>query len=198
MNMKFGLENIFSAFFILFLSAPLVNAQGIMLDGGIIKNKVALSFSEGKTDSVTYFEIRDSAAYVSLGNIVRPDNPKNFPLCVVKMNVVGPFISLVQNYESQLDSYKSLEQHYKGLDTIQQQKIAQLDQIIKLQETRADNYKALSENLRTTNQELSAQLDQSLKIAKDCNNSKVRKQLLVGVIGGAVGFSIASLIALVK
>lgn len=198
MNMKFIVQNSCLAFVLVLFVGQLAMAQGIVLDGGIVKNKVALSFSEGKKDSVTYFEIRDSTAFASLQNVIRPDNPKNYPLCVVKMNVVGPFISLVQNYESQLESYKTLEQEYKDLDTIQQKKIAQLDQIIKLQETRADNYKALSENLRTTNNELSAQLDQSLKIAKDCNNSKVRKQVLVGIIGGAVGFSIASLIALVK
>ena len=174
------------------------NAQGIMLDGGIIKNKVALSFSEGKTDSVTYFEIRDSAAFTSLQNVIHPENAKNFPLCSVKMNVVGPFISLVQNYESQLDSYKNLEQQYKSLDTIQNNKLLQMEQLVNLQKERAANYQDLANNLRSSNAELSSQLDQALKVAKDCNNGKVRKQVLVAILGGAVGFSIASLIALVK
>lgn len=198
MNMKFVLQNICSALSLILFVGQLAIAQGVVMDGGIVKNKVALSFSEGKKDSVTFFEIRDSTAFSSLQSVIHPDNPKNFPLCVVKMNVVGPFISLVQNYESQLDSYKSLEQQYKELDTIQNKKIEQLNQIITLQETRANNYMELSNNLRGTNMELSTQLDNALKIAKDCNNGKVRKQVLVGIIGGAVGFSIASLIALVK
>lgn len=176
------------------LTGHFVYAQDTELDRGIILHKIKLSFSD-KADSVSYTEVQDSAAFRTLAEQIEV---RHFPLCVVKKPVVGPFISLVQNYEAQLEGYKLLEQHYKTLDTIQNEKLKQMEQLVALQKERAENYRTLSDDLVKTNKELSTQLDQALSVAKDCNNTKVKKQWRMAILGGVVGFSVASLIALAK
>lgn len=182
-------------FFLLILFAQgVVHAQDVELEDGIVQRQVKLNLGGDKTDTLTYLEVRDSAALDTLADLL---GAENFPLSIIKKPVIDPFFDLILNYESQLDDYRQLEQHYKTLDGIQIEKINQVNQIIKLQNERVENYRLLSEDLRTTNKELSAQLDQALAVAKTCNNDKVKKQWRIAILGGAVGFSVASLIALI-
>ena len=193
--MKYIFRNSLTLLLIYYSAGTFLQAQSTQLEDGIMQHKVQLSFTGGKPDSVSYLEVRDSAAFQTLAELI---DARHFPLCVVKKPVVGPFISLVQNYESQLDQYKLLEQHYKTLDTIQNDKLKQMEQLVALQKDRAENYRQLADDLTGTNKELSTQLDQALKTAKDCNNTKVKKQWRMAILGGAVGFSVASLIALIN
>ena len=192
--MKTIFQYIFTLLTILLLTGSIACAQGIVLDRGIILHKVKLSFSED-ADSVSYTEVLDSAALRTFAERI---DVRHFPVCVVKKPVVGPFINLVRNYGAQIEGYKLLEEHYKTLDTIQTEKLRQTEHLVALQKERVENYRSLSNDLLLTNKELSTQLDQALKVASDCNKGKVRKQWRMAILGGAVGFSVASLIAIIK
>lgn len=193
------MKHLFRNFLIIFLATAwtgsFIHAQGMQLEAGIFQHKVKLGFGEGKSDSISYMEVRDSTAFRTLVDLIEV---RHFPVCVVKKPIVGPFINLLQNYEVQLEGYKMLEQQYKSMDTIQNNKLHQMGQLVVLEKERTENYRTLSNDMCNTNKELSTQLGQALQVAKSCNNGKVRKQWLVGILGGAVGFSVATLIALVK
>lgn len=142
-----------------------------------------------------YYELKDS---ITLQNFAKKAKQSNFPVVVIKQPVFDPLLALFQNQEALVDSLLRLDKKNDELGATQQQKVKQLEQLVNLQQERAENYRTLTDDLCNTNKALSAQLDQALKVAKDCNNGKVRKQWLVGILGGAVGFSVAGLIALVK
>ena len=170
---------------------PLAQAQEPI--NGVASRKVNLLL---KNDAVSfdYLEVRDTQAFRQL--MTRLNNPANYPLSIVKKPVFDPLLSLIEDYDVELDEYKQLDKHQVTLDSISQLKIAQLVELDALQNKRIENLKKLTEDLKDTNGQLSVQLKNALDVAKECNNGKVRGKLWTGVLGGAVGFSVATLIAL--
>ncbi len=160
---------------------------------GVSSRKVNLLL---KNDAVSfdYLEVRDTQAFRQL--MTRLNNPANYPLSIVKKPVFDPLLKLIEDYDVEIDEYKQLDRHHVTLDSISQLKIGELVKLDALQNSRIENLKKLTDDLKDTNAQLSTQLDNALKVAKECNNGKVRKQLWTGVLGGAVGFSVATLIAL--
>ena len=160
---------------------------------GVAERKVNLLL---KSDAIMfdYLEVRDTQAFRQL--MTKLNNPANYPLSIVKKPVFDPLLKMIEDYDAELDEYKQLDKHQVVLDGISQQKIAELVKLDSLQNKRIENFKNLTEELKSTNSQLSEQLKNALGVAKECNNGKVRKQLWTGVLGGAVGFSVATLIAL--
>jgi ElaB/YqjD/DUF883 family membrane-anchored ribosome-binding protein len=161
---------------------------------GIFQKQGKFKISNDSTATFEYLEIQDTGAFRRLTSRMRPEN---FPISVVKKPVFDPFVDLIQQYESQLDEYIQLEKYYITLDSINGRKMEELNQLNNLQSKRVDNYKLMADDLRASQKEMSDQLTQSLKIAKDCNSAKVRKQVWTAVLGGAVGFTVGALITFI-
>jgi hypothetical protein len=180
---------------LLFCLCDLRPAFAQNLPEGAVRRSGSFRLSLDSTVFFNYYELKDSLA---LGKFAAKAKQTNFPVVVIKQPVFDPLLALFQNQEALVDSLLRIEEKYMALDDIQQEKVKQLEQLVAVQKERAENYRELSDTMCNTNKELSAQMDQALKVAKDCNNGKVRKQWLIGILGGAVGFSVAGLIALVK
>ena len=174
------------------LATPSVFCQKI--SDGLYQKQGKFKISNDSTATFEYLEVQDTVAFKKLTQRMRPEN---FPISVIKKPVFDPFVDLVQQYESQLDEYMQLEKHYITLDSINGRKIEELNQLNVIQSKRVDNYKQMADDLRINNRELSEQLTQSLKIAKECNSAKIRKQLWTGVLGGAIGFTVGALITFI-
>ena len=177
---------------------PVTNAQTLAADEkevveGVFDKKANLLLN---TDTIyfSYLEVRDSFAFRRLTKIIK--KPDNFPLSIVKKGVFDKYIALVQKYDGQVDQYEQLVKHYATLDTINQMKIKELVRLDSIQNKRVENFKNLSEELKSSNKEVNDQLKDALDIAKGINRGRVRRQLWTATIGGAVGFSVATLIAL--
>lgn len=165
------------------------------LPEGVIQREAKFKMSVDSTASFTYYEVRDT---LGLRNFAKKAKQGSFPLIVLKKPVFDPFFDLVLNLESELDACHLLQRHYMALDTVHQQKIAQLNALDSIQNKRIDNFRNLSEDLRKSNIELSKQVTMALETAKTCENKKVKGKIWFAILGGAVGFSVAGLIALVK
>ena len=176
---------------ILFLVNNVLQGQ-IKIEGvfdkkaNLLLNKEAITFS--------YIEVRDTQAFRQL--MQRLNNPSNYPLSIVKKPVFDPVIQLIQDQDAQLDHYQQIERHYITLDSINQQKIMQLVKLDSIQNKRVENFKHLSEELQMTNRQLSQKINESVEIAEKLNKGRVRKHVWTGLLGGAVGFSVATLVAL--
>ena len=163
------------------------------LGEGIYQKQGDFKVSKDATITYDYIEVLDTSAFRKLTARMRPEN---FPINIIKKPVFDPIVDLMVQYDSQLDEYVQLEKHYMTLDSINALKIAELVKLNDIQNKRVDNYKQMSEDLRVSNKDLNEQLTGALKIAKDCNNGKVRRQIWTGVLGGAVGFTVGALITL--
>lgn len=170
-------------------------ASAQILHEGVFQRQARMSFHPGQTDTIRYFEVRDSAALFWLVSKIRPEN---YPLSIVKKPVIDPFFDLIQHYESQLNEYRALDKSNITLDSIQQLKIAQLEQLNQIQIKRVENYKQLSDDMSKANAQLSEQIKDALLIAKGCDQGKVRKRLWAAAVGAGIGFTLAGLIAFVK
>ncbi|MBL7814632.1 MAG: hypothetical protein JNL70_06470 [Saprospiraceae bacterium] len=177
-------------FCFLLLMGQTTQAQGII---GVAERKVNLLL---KGDAITfdYLEVRDTQAFRQL--MQRLNNPSNYPLSIVKKPVFDPLLKLVEDYDAQLNEYKQLDKQHDVIDGINQEKIHQLVKLDSIQNKRIENFKNLTDEMRATNAQLNEQLTRSLADLKKCNDGKVRKHIWTGVLGGAVGFSVATLIAL--
>lgn len=180
---------------ICFLTGNITGVTGQQLEKGIYQRKVSLRLTPVRTDTLRYLEVKDSNA---LKLTIELLEPSNYPLSIVKKPVMDPFFDLLQNYETQIDDCRQLENAFKTLDNIQQSKIRELVKLDSLQKERIKNYQYLVEEMRTTNINLSKQFNESVDIARKAYKAKVIKSVWAGVLGGAVGFSVAGLIALVK
>lgn len=169
--------------------------QAQRIDDGVFQRKVPINLSASNRDTIRYLEIKDSVALIKLIKILRPEN---YPVSTIKKPVLDPFFDLILQYESQLDDYRQLDHHQNTLDSIQQMKIAELKQVIQLQEGRVANFIQLNKDLTEVNTQLNQQLNQALVIAKECNKGKVKKQWLTAILGAGVGFSLAGIITSFK
>ncbi|AEE48472.1 hypothetical protein [Haliscomenobacter hydrossis] len=195
--MKTQTLNVIKLYFMLLclvmLDHTILQAQRI--DDGVFQRKVPINLSASNRDTIRYLEIKDSVALIKLIKILRPEN---YPVSTIKKPVLDPFFDLILQYESQLDDYRQLDHHQNTLDSIQQMKIAELKQVIQLQEGRVANFIQLNKDLTEVNTQLNQQLNQALVIAKECNKGKVKKQWLTAILGAGVGFSLAGIITSFK
>jgi catalase len=175
----------------LFLTSHALNGQ-IKIDG-IFEKKANLLLNK-ETIDFSYIEVRDTQAFRQLTQ--RLNNPSNYPLSIVKKPVFDPLIQLVQEQDAQLDHYQQVERHYITLDSINQQKIMQLIKLDSIQNKRVENFRQLSEELQTTNSQLSKKINEAVDLTEKANQGRLRKQVWTGFLGGAVGFSVATLVAL--
>ena len=169
----------------------LIRAQNLM--EGVVEKKVNLMLKTGPI-TFDYLEVRDTTAFKQL--MLKLNHSSNYPLSIVKKPVFIPLIRLVHEYDDQINEYKQLDKHHITLDSINQLKITELVKLDSLQNKRIENFKNLTDEMRATNGQLNEQLTRSLVDLKNCNAGAVRKKLWPAILGGAVGFSVATLIAL--
>jgi hypothetical protein len=146
--------------------------------------------------SIAYLNVPDS---FSLAKVIQKLKPENYPLSIIKKPVFDPFVDLTQQYESRIDEYEQLTRHYTVLDSIHMQKEERWKQLEVLQTMRIDQCKTLNNDLVAINREMSQQVMDLTKVAKDANKGKFWSSSWSAVLGGTAGFAIGILIgALVK
>jgi hypothetical protein len=162
---------------------------------GIYERQLKVSINKDSV-SIAYLNVPDS---IALARVIQKLKPENYPLSVIKKPVFDPFVDLTQNYESRLDEYEQLVRHYTVLDSIHQQKEERWKQLELLQTMRIDQCKTLNNDLLAINREMSQQVTDMTKVAKEANKGKFWNSGWSAVLGGTAGFALGILIgALVK
>ncbi|MDZ4700166.1 MAG: hypothetical protein SH809_10710 [Rhodothermales bacterium] len=150
---------------------------------------------DGAPLEVHYLAVPDSA---SLGDLQRRLPPANYPLVVVKQAVFASGIAIVRDLEEQKSLYALRDLEWQRVDSIQVVKLAKLEEIIGLQEMRVDAHASANAQLIEQIDYLNEQLDRSVELTEKSLRGRQVRNLYIGILGGAVGFSLASLIALVN
>ncbi len=150
---------------------------------------------DGEPLEVHYLAVPDSA---SLGELQRRLPPANYPLVVVKQAVFASGVAIVRDLEEQKTLYALRDLEWQRVDSIQVVKLAKLEEIIGLQEMRVDAHADANAQLIQQIDYLNEQLDRSVELTEKSLRGRQARNLYIGILGGAVGFSVASLIALVK
>lgn len=181
-----------SAFWVILPIGPAL-AQADKKQDGVFERKTQFRMSGDSVVSFYFYEVRDSAALRNLK--IRSEH---FPISILKKPVLDPFFDLVQGYEAQLFEYHNMDKQQRFIDSVQVLKIQKLEQLVELQKERVDNYRQLTDDLRQNNSQLSAQVNSAVNIAEKQQKNRRLKMIWTGILGGAVGFSVAGLIALVR
>ena len=168
----------------------------IRIAEGVYEKNAYFRVSSDSTAFFSYYEVRDTQAFRELA--AKKHKAANFPLIFVKKAIFNPFTDLVQQYETQLYSLYALDKHNQALDGIQRRKIDELIKIDSLKEERIKNFRSLAEDYRRANDTLSNRLKETLDIKMGTDNGSIRKKILTAMLGGAVGFSLASLLGAFK
>ncbi len=150
---------------------------------------------DGEPLEVHYLAVPDSA---SLGDLLRRLPGANYPLVVVKQSVFASGLAIVRDLEEQKNLYALRDLEWQRVDSIQVVKLAKLEEIIGLQEQRVEAHADANTQLLEQIDYLNEQLDRSLELTEKSLRGRQVRNLYIGILGGAVGFSVASLIALVK
>lgn len=172
------------------LAVPAVAGHSQKLADGVFQRQVRFTLARDSVVTFSTYEVRDSAAFRAL-----KIHETNFPVTIVKKPVVDPFFDLVLQYEAQLAEYQRLDKSYISLDSVQREKIVQLQRLTEIQNERVENYRKLADDMSSANAKISQQLNDALDLAKECNKGKVHKRLWAALVGGGVGFTLAGLIA---
>lgn len=183
----------FIGLFLGFLFAVPLFGQADKKQDGVFERKTQFRMTGDSVVSFYFYEVRDSTAFRNL----KVKN-EHFPVSILKKPVLDPFFDLVQGYEAQLFEYRNLDKQQRFVDSVQVLKIQKLEQVVALQKERVDNYRQLTDDLCQTNSQLSQQLNNAVNLTEKQQKNRRLKMVWTGILGGAVGFSVASLIALVK
>lgn len=169
-----------------------LHAQGDKLSG-IYERQLKVNINKDSV-SISYLNVPDS---ISLAKVIQKLKPENYPLSILKKPVFDPFVDLTQNYESKIDEYEQLIKHYGTLDSIHMQKEERWKQLEALQNMRIEQCKTLNNDLLAINKEMSQQVTDMTKVAKEANKGKFWSSSWSAVLGGTAGFALGILIGVI-
>lgn len=149
---------------------------------------------DGAPLTVHYIAVPDSAG---LGFLSRRLSLSDYPLVVLKTAVFGAGIQIVRDLEAQKELYAARDREWVRVDSIQAVKLAKLEEIISLQEMRVEAHASANRELLEQIGYLNEQLTLSTELTEKSLRGRQIRNLYIGLLGGAVGFSLASLIALI-
>jgi hypothetical protein len=150
---------------------------------------------DGVPLDVHYLAVPDST---SLQDLVRRLPQANYPLVVLKTSVFTSGVAIVRDLEAQKSLYEQRDREWGRLDSIQVVKLAKLEEIIDLQEMRVSTHMQANAQLMEQIDYLNEQLDASVTLTEKTLRGRQLRNLYVGMLGGAVGFSVGALIAILK
>lgn len=153
------------------------------------------SFNTQNNDTVTfdYIEVPDQPSLAALAD--RLTNANNYPLVVLKKDVFGPGVKIVKTLDLQILNYELRDQQWQVLDSIHVEKFKRLEEIAALQEQRVAVFDSANVQLREQITQLNDQLDASVDLTRKTIRARQIKNIWIGALGGAVGFTVGVLIS---
>ncbi|MEZ4698831.1 MAG: hypothetical protein R2834_00755 [Rhodothermales bacterium] len=176
-------------FLVLFCLAGLAPAANAQFRG----SSVQFSPPDGAPLDVNYISVPDST---SLRDLYGRMPIIDYPVVVVKAAVFSAGVAIVRDLEKQKALYAERDHEWQRVDSIQAVKLAKLEEIISLQEMRVEAHASANRQLLEQIDYLNEQLTQSVELTEKSLRGRQVRNIYIGMLGGAVGFSLASLIAL--
>ncbi len=156
------------------------------------EHAVTFTPSDGEPLDVQYLTIPDS---LSLIDLVRRSSRSNYPLVVIRQEVFLGGIAIMRDLSAQKSLYDQRDREWQRLDTIQGEKLAKLEEIIDLQERRVAVHDSANAQLMRQIGHLNEQLDMSVELTEKSLRGRQARNIYIGVLGGAIGFSVGALVA---
>lgn len=160
----------------------------------LVKKEVFDQTSDSSTVVLEYIVAPNSRSLASLAEELEPDN---YPLVIVQEQVFTPGIRLVKGLELQILNYQLKDKEWAVLDSINIMKIERLNEIAGLERARVDVQKRANQDLNEQIDNLSRQLTLTTDLAEQSIKGRNRKNLTIGILGGAVGFTIGAMMAVI-
>ncbi len=173
-----------------FLAFSQVQAQHDFL----LKKEVFDQTSDSSTVELEYIVAPNSGSLARLANEL---DSTSYPLVIVQAQVFTPGIRLVKGLELQVLNYQLKDKEWAILDSINIMKIERLNEIAVLERARVDVQKRANQDLNEQIDNLSRQLTLSTDLAEQSIKGRNRKNLTIGILGGAVGFTIGAMMAVI-
>lgn len=131
---------------------------------------------------------------VQLGILADTLASSNYPLTILHKDVFSANLNLLMEYDALIYQYQGLARTCDTLKALHQREVASLRSLIELEKERAESLKQSRDQIKDQANVLNGQLKESLTIAKENTKPPFGKQLLRGIVWGAVGFATGILV----
>ncbi len=149
-------------------------------------------------DSFTYndipfhfIDLKESGALIELSQRLPDDN---FPFILIRKNALQRMQRMLSLYNRQYANSQRYMQYTRELEMLYDAQLKNLQIVTELQEKRTNNFKTLSDSLYADAQNMSQLLDRSMEATDKALKGNNRRNIWIGIVGGAVGFLTAALV----
>ncbi|MEM8527784.1 MAG: hypothetical protein AAGG68_24290 [Bacteroidota bacterium] len=111
-----------------------------------------------------------------------------YPVAILHEDLLDNIVGLSNDYEEMTLAFNKLDKKLAEVEALRVSQIAKYEDIVELEQKRADAFKRLNEEMLIEHKNLSEQLDLSTKVTNRVLRGRNLKNISVGAIGGVIGF----------